>query len=336
MKKLGYYKIAGIVFAIIFIIGAGFSLYAKNATTVSKEKSVILLKATDNQPEDYPTTKGLRYMAKLLEERSNGHIKMTVYSSAILGDGKDILDATQAGTLDIGRISVSSLVGYSPELNVFMTPFLFRDADHEWKVLDGPIGKKLLKGLEKDGFVGLGYYDSGARSFYSKKPIQSPQDLLGQKTRVLDVKIQKEMITAMGGEPLTTPFLDVYPGFQTGALDAAENSPPSFYSTKHYELAKYYTITEHVAVPETIIISKKTWDSLSPQDQELIQQATKDSTVYQKQLWSEFTKQSMDKLKEQGVNIITPNKELFKQAVAPLYAKYPEYKDLIKEIQDTK
>ena len=336
MKKLGYYKIAGIAFAIIFIIGAGFSLYAKNATTVSKEKSVILLKATDNQPEDYPTTKGLRYMAKLLEERSNGHIKMTVYSSAILGDGKDILDATQAGTLDIGRISVSSLVGYSPELNVFMTPFLFRDADHEWKVLDGPIGKKLLKGLEKDGFVGLGYYDSGARSFYSKKPIQSPQDLLGQKTRVLDVKIQKEMITAMDGVPLATPFLDVYPGFQTGALDAAENSPPSFYSTKHYELAKYYTITEHVAVPETIIISKKTWDSLSPQDQELIQQATKDSTVYQKQLWSEFTKQSMDKLKEQGVNIIIPNKELFKQAVAPLYAKYPEYKDLIKEIQDTK
>ncbi|AIF52346.1 TRAP transporter substrate-binding protein [Pelosinus sp. UFO1] len=336
MKKTGYYKIVGIVFAIIIIIGAGFSFYAKSTSTVSKEKSVILLKATDNQPEDYPTTKGLRYMAKLLEERSNGHIKMTVYSSAILGDGKDILDATQVGTLDIGRISVSSLVGYSPELNVFMTPFLFRDADHEWKVLDGPIGEKLLKGLEKNGFVGLGYYDAGARSFYSKKPIQSPQDLLGQKTRVLDVKIQKEMIVSMGGEPLTTPFLDVYPGFQTGALDAAENSPPSFYSTKHYELAKYFTITEHVSVPETIIISKKTWDTLSPQDQELIQQATKDSTVYQKQLWSEFSKQSMEKLKEQGVNVIIPNKELFQQAVAPLYAKYPEYKDLIKEIQDTK
>jgi tripartite ATP-independent transporter DctP family solute receptor len=336
MKYLSNYKIIGLLLVLIVLIGAGYSSYAKSHNTALKQKSVIILKATDNQPEDYPTSKGLQYMAKLLEERSNGHIKMTVYSGAILGDGKEILDATQAGTLDIGRISVSSLVEYSPELNVFMTPFLFRDADHEWKVLDGPVGKKLLQGLEKSGFVGLGYYDSGSRSFYSKTPVNSPQDLLNKKVRVLDVKIQKEMITTLGGVPLTTPFLEVYPGFQTGALDAAENSPPSFYSTKHYELAKYFTLTEHVAVPEAIIISKKTWDSLSAEDQEMIRQATKDSTVYQKQLWSEFTQQSMQKLQEQGVNIITPNKELFRQALAPLYAKYPEYKDLIKEIQDTK
>jgi len=335
LKKTSGYKIIGIVLAVLILFGAGYSFYAKSHTA-SKQKSVILLKATDNQPADYPTSKGLKYMAKLLEERSNGHIKMTVYSDAILGDGKDILDAMQAGTLDIGRISVSALVGYSPELNVFMTPFLFRDADHEWKVLDGPVGKKLLQGLEKEGFIGLGYYDAGARSFYSKNPVNSPQDLINRKIRVLDVKIQKEMITTMGGEPLTTPFLEVYPAFQTGALDAAENSPPSFYSTKHYELAKYFTLTEHVVVPETILISKKTWDSLSPEDQEMIQQATKDSTVYQKQVWSEFTQQSMQKLKEQGVSIITPNKDLFRQALVPLYAKYPEYKELIKEIQDTK
>jgi tripartite ATP-independent transporter DctP family solute receptor len=330
------YKIIGFILILLILLGVGYSTYAKSHNTASKQKSVIILKATDNQPEDYPTSKGLQYMAKLLEERSNGHIKMTVYSGAILGDGKDILDATQAGTLDIGRISVSSLVGYSPELNVFMTPFLFRDADHEWKVLDGPVGKKLLQGLEKSGFVGLGYYDAGARSFYAKTPVNSPQDLVNKKVRVLDVKIQKEMIATMGGIPLTTPFLEVYPGFQTGALDAAENSPPSFYSTKHYELAKYFMLTEHVVVPETILISKKTWDSLSMEDQEMIRQATKDSTVYQKQLWSDFTQQSMEKLKAQGVSIITPNKELFRQVLAPLYANYPEYKELIKEIQDIK
>lgn len=333
MKK--QYKIIGLLVVLLISVMAGYSLYAKSYSTEAKQKTVILLKATDNQSEDYPTTQGLNYMAKLLEERSSGHIKMTVYSDAILGDGKDILDATQAGTLDIGRISVSALVSYSPELNVFMTPFLFRNAEHEWKVLDGPVGQKMLQGLEKSGFVGLGYYDAGARSFYSKTPVNSPQDLLAKKVRVLDVKIQKEMIRTMGGEPLTTPFLEVYPAFQTGALDAAENSPPSFYATKHYELAKYFTLTEHVIVPETILISKKTWDSLSPEDQEMIKQAAKDSTVYQKQLWSDFTQQSMKKLQEQGVNIITPNKELFRQALAPLYANYTEYKELIKEIQET-
>jgi tripartite ATP-independent transporter DctP family solute receptor len=336
IKKTLNYKLTGLLLAVLILFGTGYGFYAKSHITASKQKSVILLKATDNQPEDYPTSQGLIYMAKLLAERSNGHIKMTVYSDAILGDGgKSIIDATQAGILDIGRISASSLVDYSPELNVFMTPFLFRDADHEWKVLDGPVGKKLLQGLEKSGLIGLGYYDSGARSFYSKTPVNTPQDLVNKKVRVLDVKIQKEMITTMGGEPLTTPFLEVYPGFQTGSLDAAENSPPSFYSTKHYELAKYFTLTEHVAVPEVILISKKTWDSLSPEDQELIKQATKDSTIYQKQLWSDFTQRSMQKLKEQGVSIITPNKELFRQALAPLYAKYPEYEELIKEIQDT-
>jgi len=336
IKTSRNYKIIGLVLAVLLLCGGGYSFYAKNQNGASKQKAVILLKATDDQAADYPTAKGLQYMAQLLEERSHGHIKMTVYSGGILGAGKDILDATQAGTLDIGRITVSSLVGYSPELNVFLTPFLFRDADHQWKVLDGPVGKKLLKGLEKSGFVGLGYYDSGARSFYSKTPVNSPQDLANKKIRVLDVKIQKDMISTLGGEPLTTPFLEVYPGLQTGAIDAAENSPPSFYSTKHYELAKYFTLTEHAVAPEAIIINKNTWDSLSPEDQELLQQATKDSTVYQKKLWSEFAEQAMKKLTEQGVTIITPNRELFRQALAPLYANYPEYKELIKEIQDTK
>lgn len=326
----------GLVFAVLMLIVVGYSFYDQSRNALSKQKAVILLKATDDQAEDYPTSKGLKYMAKLLDERSNGHIKMMVYSGGVLGAGKDILDATQAGTLDIGRISVSSLVSYSPELNVFLTPFLFRDSDHEWKVLDGPVGKNLLQGLEKSGFVGLGYYDSGARSFYSKTPVNSPQDLQNKKIRVLDVKIQKEMITTMGGQPFTTPFLEVYPALQTGTLDAAENSPPSFYSTKHYELAKYLTLTEHAVAPEAILISQKTWDTLSTEDQEMIRQATKDSTVYQKQLWKEYTEQSMVKLKEQGVTIITPNKDLFRQALAPLYANNPEYKELIKEIQDTK
>ena len=334
-NKKRYLKVIGVFLAVLVFVGVVYSFYPGKQRYASSEKSVIVLKATDNQSDDYPMAQGLRYMAKLLDERSNGRIKMIVYSNAILGDEKDILGPTEEGLLDIGRISASSLTKYAPELNVYMMPFLFRDGIQQWKVLDGPVGQRLLDSLGNSGFVGLTYYDPGARSFYAKKPIMSPQDIIGQRVRILDDKTQEDMISVMGAIPMKTSFLEVYPSLMTGTLDAAENSPPSFYTTKHYEQANVLSLTEHLVVPGVIIISKKTWNSLSSQDQELIRQAAKDSSVYQRKLWSEFTEKAMQELRNNGVRVVVPDKESFRKAMAPLYNKYPEYKEMIKQIQDT-
>ena len=317
---------------LLMAFGAGHSFGAS-----AEGKKEILLKAADIQPEDYPTVMGLKYMAKLLDERTQGRIKMEIYAGATLGAEKETIEMTQMGTVAVSRVNTSPLVSFVPLMGAYSMPYLFRDADHFWKVLDGPIGKTMAKELEKSNLVGLAYYDSGARSFYTKSiPINTAADAKGQKIRVQQSKIFVDLINTLGASATPMGYGEVYSGLQAGIIDGAENNPPSLWSSKHYEVCKYYALDEHARVPEMIIMSKKAWDSLSPEDQQIVRQAALDSEEYEKKAWNEYTDKSLKELKDKGVIISSPDKESFRKAVQPMYEKYPEYKDVISQIQAVK
>lgn len=331
MKKIKFLSF----FVLALFMGA--MLLAGCGSSPSATKQNIVLKAADNQVESYPTVKGLQYMAKLLDERTQGRITMQVYSGGQMGQEKESIEMTQMGTLAVNRISTGSLAGFKSKLTAFTLPFVFRDADHMWKVLEGPVGKDLLKDLDKDGMVGLAYYDSGARSFYTKdRPINSPSDANGQKIRVLQSNVFVDFAAAMGASATPMAYSEVYSALQTGLIDGAENNPPSLWAMKHYESAKYFALDEHMMVPEVVVISKKIWDTLSPEDQQIVAQAALESSQQEKKLWAEYTDEALKEIAAHGVTISKPDKEPFRKAVAPMYEKYPEYKDIISQIQAVK
>lgn len=314
----------------VLLSGCGSS---SNNQQASAQKEIVL-KAADIQPEDYPTVQALKYMGKLLEERSKGHIKMQVYAGAQLGQEKETIEMTQMGTVAISRVNTAPLVGFVPKMGVFSMPYLFRDADHFWKVLDGQIGTQMVKELEKSNLVGLAWIDSGARSFYTKgAPINNPSDAKGQKIRVQQSKIFVDMINSLGASATPMDYGEVYSGLQTGLIDGAENNPPSLWAMKHYEVAKYFSLDEHARVPEMIIMSKKVWDTLSPDDQKLVKQAAIEAGLYERDLWAKYTDESMKNLQAKGVTISKPDKEAFRKAVEPMYEKFPEYKDIVSQIR---
>ncbi len=319
-----------------FVITGVLSGCGSSAPAPAAQKEIVL-KAADVQPEDYPTVQALKYMGKLLDERSKGRIKMQVYAGAQLGQEKETIEMTQMGTVALSRVSTSPLVGFVPAMGVFSMPYLFRDADHFWKVLEGPVGAQMTKELEKSNMVGLAWIDSGARSFYTRNtPIDSPAQAKGQKIRVQQSKIFVDMINSLGASATPMDYGEVYSGLQTGLVDGAENNPPSLWAMKHYESAKYFALDEHARVPEMIIFSKKVWDTLSPDDQKLVKQAAVEAGVYERDLWAKYTEQSMKNLEAKGVIISKPDKEAFRKAVEPMYQKYPEYKDVIAQIQAVK
>ena len=323
----------GVIAACLALLAVG----CNSGSNAPAAPSQLILKAADIQPEDYPTTLGIKYMAKLLDERSNGRIKVQVYGGAQLGQEKETIEMTQAGTIAFNRINAAPLVGFSAPIGVYSLPYLFRDEDHLWKVLQGPVGKGLLKGLEAANLVGLAYYDSGARSFYTKgKPIKSPADMKGMKIRVQQSKIFVELVNSLGASATPMNYGEVYSGLQTGIIDGAENNAPSLWTSKHYEVAKYYSLDEHSRLPEVLMISKKVWDALTPADQKLIAQAAEDSVAEQRRLWKAFDQKSLDELVAHGTVISKPDKAPFQKAVQPVYAKYPEYKDSIAQIQAVK
>jgi len=308
-----------------------------SSTPAPAAKKEVLLKAADNQPEDYPTVLGLKYMAKLLDEKSQGRVKMQVYANAQLGGEKETIEMTQLGTIAINRVNTAPLVGFVPQIGVFSMPFLFNDSTHLWKVLDGSIGQGMMKELEKSNLVGLAFYDSGARSFYTKsKAINSPDDAKGQKIRVQQSKIFVDTVNILGASATPMGYGEVYSSLQSGIIDGAENNPPSLWTMKHYEVCKYFALDEHSMVPEIVIMSKKVFDALSPEDQKLVRDAAAEAAVYQKKLWAEFNEKSLKELKDKGVIISTVDKAPFQKAVEPMYANYPEYKEAIAQIRAVK
>ena len=307
-------------------------------STVTAQKTIVL-RLAETHPTDYPTTKGDQRFADLVKERSKGRIVIEVYPGSQLGQEKAVIEQVQFGAIDFTRVSVSPLASFVPVFNALQLPYLYRSEDHMWKVLLGPIGKELFASLEPSGFIGIGWFEPGARNFYnSKRPVSKPEDLKGLKIRVQESELMVGMVQGLGAVATPMPYGEVYSGLQTGVIDGAENNWPSYESTSHYEVAKFYTLDEHTRVPEIIIGSKISLSKLSAKDLELIKQAALDAIPYQRKLWAEREKASEAKVRAAG-NTITAisDKTPWQAAMKPLYDKQPAaVRYLVQRISEVK
>lgn len=299
----------------------------------------ITLRSSDTHPDGYPTVEGVKYFGELVKERTGGRYAIEVYHSAQLGEEKDTIEQTQFGVIDLNRISIGAFGTQVPEATVTQLPYIFRSADHFHAVLDGPIGEEILASFDKVDVVALAFYDGGARSFYnSGKPINSPADLAGMKLRVMQSDIFVDMVAALGGNATPMPYGEVYSGIQTGVIDGAENNYPSYDTAGHAEVAKYYSLDEHLMVPEVLVISKIVWDGLTPEDQALFREAAKESVAKQRELWAAKEVQSKAAVEALGATINEVDKQPFIDAMGPVYDKYvtdAALKDLVARIQAT-
>jgi tripartite ATP-independent transporter DctP family solute receptor len=299
----------------------------------------VQLRAADNQPADYPTVQGLIAMAEYLEAASSGRITMEVFPGGQLGDERSTIEQVQLGVLDIVRTSTSPVGEFYAPMGVYSLPFLFRDETHFWKVIQGPIGKELLDGLEEAGMIGLAYYDSGSRNFYTtERPIRGVEDLQGLRIRTQQSQVVLDMMDALGADAVPMAFGEVYSGLQTGVIDGAENNFPSYgpFGVRHFEVAPYFTLNEHARVPEIVMISSATWNSLSPEDQALVREAALASVPVQAALWAALVEESRQAVEEAGAEIITVDISEFQEVMAPVYEQYaPQFGDLFERIQET-
>jgi len=280
-------------------------------------------RAADTQSEDYPTVQALRYMGRLVEERSGGRLHIRVFHSRQLGEEKETIEQTRAGAIDLNRTNVALIGNFVPAMNVLAMPFLFRSIEHMQKVLDGPIGNEILNSFEPFGFVGLTFYDSGARSIYnSVRPVRSLADLKGLRIRVQQSELMADMIKALGADPVELPYGQVLTGLATRLIDGAENNWPSFVTTDHYKFAGFYTLTEHTMSPEVLVMSQKAWSSLSPEDRSIFRDSALRSSQFMREKWRDLEDQSRARAETAGVTIVKDfDRRPFEEAMVTLYDK---------------
>ncbi|CAM3945304.1 TRAP transporter substrate-binding protein [Bordetella bronchialis] len=294
-------------------------------------------RSADIHPDDYPTVLAVRYMADLVKERSNGKLTIRIFSGGKLGSENDSIEQVKLGALTMARVSSAAMHNICPDTRVPSLPFLFRSTDHLHKVLDSELGAQLLKACEGAGFVGLAWYDSGSRSMYTRnKPIKTLADAKGLKIRVQQSDLSVAMVEAMGANATPMAMGEVYTSLKTGLVDAAENNFPSYESAHHYEVAKYYSLTEHSMTPEILIFSKRQWDKLSPEDQKILRDAARESVPYMRKLWAEREAKSRAIVEKGGAEIIEVDKASFQAAMKPVYDRFvttPEMKNLVQRIQ---
>jgi tripartite ATP-independent transporter DctP family solute receptor len=298
---------------------------------------VVVLKLAHALDTNHSVHKGMVRMAERLTEYSDGQMRIDIYPSGQLGVERETVELLQIGSLAMTKVSTAPLEAFVPSMKIFSLPYLFNDRDHYFRVLDSEIGKALLESTEITRVRGLGYYDSGSRSFYTKdRPIRTPADLQGLKIRVMQSQTAVQMVSALGGSPTPISFGEIYTALQQGVVDGAENNAPSFYLSGHYETAKYYSLDEHTAVPDILLISTRIWYSLNEQQQAWLQAAVDDSVVYQRALWKESTEEALSAVEAAGVEIIYPDKAPFQAAVVNMKASYAgtEIGELIQAIEE--
>jgi len=322
-------KTAGVVtFSLCFMAGSALA-----ATTYQ---------LSDNQPPDYPTTLGDKKFAELVKERTNGRIVIDVYDSAQLFDEKSAIEAAQMGGLAFCRVNAQPLSDFTKALGVLSLPYIFRDADHQWKVMNGPVGEEILGELANNGLIGLTYYDSGSRNFYnSKREVKTPADMKGLKIRVQQSKLMMGLVSALGASATPMSYGEVYTGLQSGVIDGAENNWPSYYSTSHYEVAPYFTLDGHTRTPEVLCISKAIWNGLSKEDQKIIKDAAMESQATQREAWTAYEKKSIDAITKSGKVTVTEITDFapWQEAVKSVYSSVdlgPKGAEYIKKIEDVK
>jgi tripartite ATP-independent transporter DctP family solute receptor len=313
-----------------------FLLFTLSCADLTQGKSLKLAHGLDTT---HPVHKAMVYMAERVQEESDGKLRVEIYPSQQLGTERQNLELLQIGSLAMTKVSAAVLENFAPTMQVLSLPYVFRDREHAYRVLDGEVGQKLLDQSAKYWLKGLTYFDAGYRSFYTKEPVYSPADLEGKKIRVQESITAMNLIRSLGGAPTPISWGELYTALQQGVVDGAENNPPSFYLSRHYEVCKYYTLNEHTAVPDVLLIGTISWNNLTEQEQGWLKKAAMEATVYQRKLWQEAEQDALRAVQEAGVEIIRPDKSLFAEKTSSLIESFrdqPEKYALIREIMEVK
>lgn len=320
---------------------AAFAAIAMAGAIAAGPASADNWRAWNIHVDGYPNTVAMDKFAELVEEKTDGRITVQNFHGGVLGSQPDAIEQVRVGALQIGNFNLGPIGPIAPEANVVSLPFIFRDMEHMHRALDGEAGDKISQGMADKGLIALAWYDSGARSFYNtQKPIEKPEDVQGMKVRVMNNDLYSGMISALGGNPSPMAFSEVYQSLKTGVVDGAENNWPSYESTGHFEVAGYYSNSQHLIIPECVCINADLWNSLSPEDQEAVKEAARESAELQRDLWAERAEASREKVIAAGVkyNDIT-DKAAFQNAMKPVYDKYlaenPDIQPLVELIQNT-
>jgi len=311
-----------------------------------EDEAEVVLKLGHSLDITHPVHKAMEFMAEKVREKSEGRMRVEIFPNEQLGNEKECIEALQLGYLAMTKTSAAPMEGFVPKIKIFGVPYLFRDGEHFWKVANGPIGQALLLAGESKWLRGLCYYDAGARSFYAKKEIRSPEDLKRieekdqpqLKIRVQNSEMAMKLIDAMGGAATPVPWGELYTALDQGVVDAAENNPPSFRTSNHYQICKYYILDEHTRVPDMLIISTRVWSHLSGEFQEILQEAVDESVAFQRKIWAEAEQADLAFVQEGGVTIIRPDKKPFQAAVERIWKEFEgtDIGELIAQIQEVK
>ena len=287
------------------------------------QQDATVIKLAHGMDPTHPVSKSMQYMAEQVAERSNGAMRVDIYPNSQLGAERELLELLQIGSLGMTKTSSAALEGFVPAYKALGVPYLFRDKEHFFKALSGKPGRRILLSGQDNFLRGLVFYDAGSRSFYTKEePIRSPEDLRGKKIRTMNSPMAMQMIQVMGGSATPISYGELYTALQQGVVDGAENNPPSFHSARHYEVTGYYSLDEHTAVPDVLLVSTHVWNDLTDQEQEWLQAAADASAQYHKELWAQAEKEALEVVKEAGIEVIEPDKEPFVEAVQPIYESF--------------
>ena len=312
----------GLIVGVLLTVFA-FSLLSNSRSESGSDSQTKVLKLSHTLDQSHPVHLAMEFMRDRLAEKSGGLVVIEIFPNGQLGTETETIEQVQRGVLAMVKASVAPMEAFTPEMGVFGLPYLFRDEDHFWKVLNGPIGKELLTLGKPSGLHGLMFYESGSRSFYTiDKPILTPDDLDSHKIRVMRSKMSMDMISQMGGSPTPIPFGELYTALQQGMVDGAENNAPSFETSRHYEVAKHYSLDEHTRIPDIVLFSQSIWELLAPHEKAWVQEAADESVVFQRELWRVETQNSLERLQENGVTVYRPNKEPFLKKMAPMYQRF--------------
>lgn len=308
------------------------------ASSCLNDDNTTTLKLAHGLDLTHPVHKGMVFMAQRCEEISDGQLKLQIYPSGQLGSEQQCVELLQLGSLALTKVSSATLESFCDNYKVLGIPYIFKSTEHAFRVLDGPIGKSILASSEPFLIRGLCFYDAGSRSFYTlNKPINHPDDLSGMKIRVMKSIVSFNLVRAMGGSPTPIAWGELYTALQSGVVDGAENNPPSFYTSRHYEVCKYYSLNEHSMIPDVLAISLKVWNDLTDQQKEWLQQAADESVPVQRKLWAESVEESLKAVQAAGVKINYPDKEPFAERAASIYELFkdqPVVYNLIQQIQE--
>src|SRR6056297_1243566 len=328
------------LFNLIIVLSLLFFLISITSCGGGKKKTdgTVELKLGHVLDINHPVHKAMQKWSDLVEKRSEGKVQIKIYPGGQLGMEKELVEQLQMSTLDITKISSAALEQFIPEMKIFGMPYLFKNNDHKWEVLNGPTGKDILDACQKRSLVGLGYYEAGSRSFYTKNtPIRTPEDLKNLKIRVMKSPIAIELLKTLGASPTPISWGELYTALQQGTVDGAENNPPSFVSARHYEVCKYYSLDKHSSPLDVVLFSKSTWSKPSDKNKKLIKETFQESVKYQRKLWAEVVEDNFATLDSVGVEIIEPDLSKFRKKVEPIYKKYssePVFGKYIKKIRN--